>query len=69
MWYVRRVAILTYHPEWMELEATACEDGRPAGRIRVQTSDTDIVEIVLPLPMLGQLVAAADEIRTVAPAR
>lgn len=63
MWYVRAMGIRKHHPAWMELERIELDDGRPAGQIRVPTSDTDIVEIVLPLPMLGQLVAEADEIR------
>lgn len=65
MWYVDAV-LQRHHPDWIEVEAGRLDDGRLAGVVRVSTSPSDVVEIVLPLPLLGQLVADADNIRQTA---
>lgn len=66
MWYVHAVGIRRHHPDWLEIESDRLDDGRLVGVIRVSTSPTDIVEIVLPLALLGQLAAGADNIRQTA---
>lgn len=67
-WYDDVMGIRQYAPDWIDVEPARLDDGRLGALLRVPENDTDIVELTLPLSILGQLTADVDEIRSTAAA-
>lgn len=68
LWYVDRMGVRIYAPSDIEIVPTRLADGRVGGSILLPIDDEEFVELKLSLPLLGQLTAAASEIRDSAPA-